>query len=365
MKNRKKSKLICSVIALTLCFSFVAPIGASAASGGSADITIDLRLKDLFFGKARPKNEDETIYLCPGGDAFGVKICGSGVKVLNGHESDSDGLMTDDKIISINGCEVFSTDEVKAIVAESGGGKISVLVLRGGKKVILTLTPTKVGDNYQLGALLSDGTAGIGTVTYINPKTGEFGGLGHGICDSQGTNVLPMKSGEITGVVLGGAIKGECGKPGELRGVLMDRHLGELYSNTECGVFGSLSATAAESLCSKASALPVGHRDEVRLGEATIISTVKNGKRDSYTISIESIDKDSDGSKSFRIKVTDPSLIALTGGIVRGMSGSPIIQDGKLIGAVTHVMVADPTEGYGIFIENMLNAAQMPMAKAA
>jgi stage IV sporulation protein B len=138
----------------------------------------------------------------------------------------------------------------------------------------------------------------------------------------------------------------------------MDKSLGSLILNTECGVFGILNASANEKICSDSSLLPIGRRDEVKEGEATIISTVKNGKKDFYTISIESIDRNSDGSKSFRIKVTDPALIALTGGIVRGMSGSPIIQDGKLVGAVTHVMVANPTEGYGIFIENMLAATQ-------
>ena len=360
MKKYKKSKLVCSAVAFILCFTFITPVGAMAAErDGGADFTIDLRLKDLFFGKANRATRDETIYLCPGGDAFGVKICGSGVRVTGAPEENGEGgLCRDDKILTVAGKEVFTTEEVKALVAESAGECIPVEVLRGSKKIKLRLTPTKVGDDYQLGVLLSDGTAGIGTVTYINPKTGDFGGLGHGICDTHSGRVLPMRGGEATTVVLGGAIKGECGKPGELRGVLMDKSLGSLILNTECGVFGILNAAANEKICSDSSLLPIGRREEVKEGEATIISTVKNGKKDFYTISIESIDRDSDGSKSFRIKVTDPALIALTGGIVRGMSGSPIIQDGKLVGAVTHVMVANPTEGYGIFIENMLSAAQ-------
>ena len=139
------------------------------------------------------------------------------------------------------------------------------------------------------------------------------------------------------------------------------KHLGDIYTNTEAGVFGVLDNPTAD----KSEAIPVAKRNEVKLGEAEIISTVKTGKKATYKIQITEIEQNSTGSKSFKIKVTDAALISLTGGIVRGMSGSPIIQNGKLVGAVTHVMVADPTEGYGIFIENMLNAAQMPMAKAS
>ena len=153
---------------------------------------------------------------------------------------------------------------------------------------------------------------------------------------------------------LGGVTRGEIGKPGELSGILNKKHLGEVAINSECGVFGVLDSFDTQSR----EALPVGKKSELHRGEAEIISTVKNGKRQSYKIEITEIDKSSTGSKSFKIKVTDPTLITITGGIVRGMSGSPIIQDGKLVGAVTHVLVANPTEGYGIFIENMLSAAQ-------
>jgi stage IV sporulation protein B len=156
----------------------------------------------------------------------------------------------------------------------------------------------------------------------------------------------------VCGVILGGIHKGESGKPGELCGVLTDKDLGDITVNCECGVFGVMT-----DLPTSASVMTVGRRDEVCEGEATIISTLKNGKTAEYKIEIYDIDRTSDGSKSFRIRVTDETLKALTGGIVRGMSGSPIIQNGKLIGAVTHVLVADPTEGYGIFIENMLNYA--------
>ena len=170
-----------------------------------------------------------------------------------------------------------------------------------------------------------------------------------------------MDSGEVCGVILGGVHRGESGKPGELCGILTDEDFGDLTVNSGCGVFGILTDQAKL----QGEKIAVAGRDQVKEGEAKIISTLKNGKTAEYKIEIFDIDRDSTGSKSFRIRVTDEALKAMTGGIVRGMSGSPIIQNGKLVGAVTHVMVANPTEGYGIFIENMLNAANIPMAKAA
>ena len=187
--------------------------------------------------------------------------------------------------------------------------------------------------------------------------------VGHLSSDADSGEVIDMRSGEATGVILGGVHRGECGKPGELCGILTEEELGTIEQNGECGVFGVLDTKKFDT----SSLYPVGQKSDVHAGEATIISTVKNGKKAEYKIEIFDIDKSSDGSKSFRIKVTDKALKALTGGIVRGMSGSPIIQDGKLVGAVTHVMVANPTEGYGIFIENMLNAsnARNELPKAA
>ena len=173
-------------------------------------------------------------------------------------------------------------------------------------------------------------------------------------CDAESGTPVEIGSGEATGVILGGVTRGEVGKPGELSGVLNKRSIGSIISNNECGVFGIMSDVDIDIQAP----IPVGCKTELHTGEAEIISTVKSGKKAKYKIEITEIDTTSTGSKSFKIKVKDPTLIALTGGIVRGMSGSPIIQDGKLVGAVTHVMVANPTEGYGIFIENMLNAAQ-------
>ena len=227
-------------------------------------------------------------------------------------------------------------------------------VERGGKELLLNVIPKEIDGEYKLGAILREGSAGIGTITYITPGTMEFGGLGHGIYESGTNKPIEIKGGSVTGVVLGAVERGEAGKPGELTGILTDRTRGRIFANTDVGVFGKLDALN-ESLDEP---MPIAHRAEVTEGEAEILSTLKNGRRMAYKVEIFDIDSTSTGTKSFKIKVTDPALLAISGGIVRGMSGSTIIQNGKIVGAVTHVMVSDPTEGYGIFIENMLNASQ-------
>ena len=312
---------------------------------------ISSRLLELIFGK---DEENAKVLLIPGGSIFGAKIKQSYVSVQS--PGDTKEIKVGDKIISVNGVSVKSVSDVKKALSELKDGNVLVICERDGKQFSVQITPKLTNGEYKLGIVLKDGAAGIGTITYIDPETGLFGGLGHGICDTDTGEVIEFSEGEVTGVILSGVKKGEEGKPGELSGLLTDKISGELYSNTECGVFGKLDKIP-DTL--NATAIEVAHRDEVHEGEATILSTVKVGSAREFKIEISSINKSSNGTKSFKIKITDPALIAITGGVVRGMSGSPIIQDGKLVGAVTHVMVAEPTEGYGIFIENMLNASHM------
>ena len=320
-------------------------------------VEVGSRFWELFFGEK--KKTDEKITLLIGGDIFGVKIKQKYVTVTDAPGVPA--LKSGDTILSVNGEEVKSAADVKRLVQHSEGNSLTIRALHQGNEIAVEIRPNLEGGEYRLGISLRDGAAGLGTVTFIDPRTGLFGGLGHGICDADSGEVIAMESGEVCGVILGGIHKGESGQPGELCGVFTEKDLGDLTVNCECGVFGIMS-----NLLSSATAVSVGRRDEVTEGEATIISTLKNGKTAEYKIEIYDVDRDSDGSKSFRIRVTDETLKALTGGIVRGMSGSPIIQNGKLIGAVTHVLVADPTEGYGIFIENMLDAADfIELQKAA
>ncbi|MBO5906912.1 MAG: SpoIVB peptidase [Clostridia bacterium] len=312
----------------------------------SDGVTVGSRILELLFGK----DKEKTKVLAVGGGIFGIKLKQSQVSVVEARGIPA--LSSGDIILSVNGKEIKSADDVRRAVASSGGESVTVRALHKGQKIALELRPSLEDGEYKLGITLRDMAAGIGTITFIDPETRFFGGLGHGICDGDTGEVISMESGEVTGALLGGIHKGEAGKPGELTGILTDSKSGTLITNSECGVFGYLY-----KIPEGAKILEVATSSEVQEGEATILSTVKNGGSAEYKIEIFDIDRQSSGSKSFKIRVTDETLKALTGGIVRGMSGSPIIQNGKLVGAVTHVLVANPTEGYGIFIENMLNAS--------
>ena len=315
----------------------------------SENVVVGSRFFELFFGKEEDKKENISLIL--GGDVFGVKI-----KQEHPTVTDAKGvpaLRCGDVILSVGGERVKTAGDVKRLVEASGGNSITIRALHQGNEIAVEIRPVLKDGEYKIGLSLRDGAAGLGTVTFIDPKTGIFGGLGHGICDSDSGEIISMESGKVCGVILGGIHKGESGKPGELCGILTEESLGELTVNCDCGVFGIITDKTLIS----GDLMEIGSRSEVTEGAATIISTLKNGKSAEYKIEIYDIDRASDGSKSFRVRVTDETLKALTGGIVRGMSGSPIIQNGKLIGAITHVLVADPTEGYGIFIENMLESA--------
>lgn len=295
---------------------------------------------------------DGRTYLIPGGVVFGTRLKEKHLVVSLPDEAGV--LKAGDRLFSVEGREVTSLEDIKAALSGCSGKDVEIKVKRDGKELSLSLTPREVSGEYKLGCVLREGAAGIGTITYINPETREFGGLGHGICDSATGEVLEMTGGAVTGVVLGGVIRGEAGKPGELTGILTDKMSGDVDLNTDCGIFGTLNSVPK----SVGEPIPCAHRSEVAAGEATIISTLKNGATLKYKVELYDINKNSSGTKSFKIRVTDEALLAISGGIVRGMSGSPIIQNGMLVGAVTHVMIDDPASGYGIFIENMLSAAE-------
>ena len=195
-------------------------------------------------------------------------------------------------------------------------------------------------------------------MTFVNKATGQFAGLGHPVCDSDTGELVPIQSGEAVPVEINEAKKGMKGVPGELRGRFIDgESYGTLCTNNECGIFGTLSDEALTELCTHGTQYRMGFRQDVTTGSAEILSTVHGESPERYTVEIESIDYSSKSpNKNMVIRITDPRLIDETGGIVQGMSGSPIIQNGKLIGAVTHVFVADPTRGYGIFAENMIES---------
>ena len=235
--------------------------------------------------------------------------------------------------------------------------------LRAGKEGKVKFIP-KYSENekkYSLGIWLKDSGAGIGTLTFALPD-GSFGGLGHGICDGDTGELTPINNGSVLGVTVNGVVRGQRGAPGELKGYFNSSKIGAIYKNSECGVFGAL-VEVPDSI--KGKTYSIGLKNELKEGSATLLCTLDDNIRREYNIEISNINLNADGNKCFTVKITDERLIATTGGIVQGMSGSPIIQNGKLVGAVTHVLINDPTTGYGIFVENMLAQMSRTERKAA
>lgn len=300
--------------------------------------------------------------LIPGGMAFGVKYYSKGaivigvcdVETASGLASPARdaGLTAGDVIISAGGSEIKMLEDLLALVEECGGQKIEIEYTRENQTQTTFVTPVidRTTNAYRIGVWVRDSTAGIGTITFIDAETKRFGGLGHGINDSSTGMLMPFGKGSIVEVSITGVTKGRKSLPGELKGEFGSTEVGTLFANTEAGVFGTYHALPA----SLGSPVPVASKSELKSGKATVRTAVDGTVKD-YEIEIEEIYKDSGKTKNFLIRVTDDRLLGITGGIVQGMSGSPILQNGKLVGAVTHVLVNDPTRGYGIYIENMLN----------
>lgn len=342
-------------------------IGAAATYPVSHQATLKL------FGALPVKNvairEAEAPTLIAGGNPFGIKLLMEGVMITelgqvegeNGQKScpaETAGLMVGDVIRTADGMNVTSNAQLQDIIGGSAGRTVKISVNRSGHEFTIYLEPVYCpSDNAWRGGMwVRDSIAGIGTITFINKETGEFAGLGHPICDSDTGETVPLSSGEAVPVEITRAKRGEKGIPGELRGSFSaDGTLGTLSRNNSCGVFGNLTEEACGALTEGgANEYKMGYRQEIQRGSAVILSTVIGDTPKEYSIEIESIDlSGEDSAKNMTIRITDPELLEETGGIVQGMSGSPIIQNGKLIGAVTHVFVADPTRGYGIFAESM------------
>ncbi len=315
---------------------------------------------------AKKGSQRELIMLCPGGSAFGVKMMIDGVIVAGTAEISEGGkvfrpaydggLREKDIITKINGETVKRVIDVTSAIEHSEGKPLTFTCTREGKQIELKLKPiySHESEKYKLGIWVRDNTAGIGTMTYIRPEDGTFGGLGHGIYDIDTGELLPLSKGIVTNVGVTGIVKGMAGKPGEIRGYLKQNKIGVLFTNCDCGVFGVLTPAPEVK---RDELMPIAYKDEVKNGPATIRCTLDSEGVKEYNVEILNINYQATGTKCFTVKVTDEALIEKTGGIVQGMSGSPIIQNGRLVGAVTHVMVANSTEGYGIFIENMLNAS--------
>lgn len=295
----------------------------------------------------------------PLGSSFGIKLFTDGVIVasltdVEGGDTVScpaydAGIRAGDYILTANGTEVTTNSSLAALIGSSEGQPIALTVRRGDDVFETTLTPLYCFDSFKAGMWVRDSAAGIGTLTFYDPETGMFAGLGHGICDMDTHGVMSMQSGEPAAITLCGIIKGAVGDPGQLQGYFTsDESLGQLIENNETGVYGMLNdAPTGETM-------EIAQRSEVQTGEAEILVTVDQDGPKRYTVNIDQILSEDQKTKNMIVTVTDETLLELTGGIVQGMSGCPIIQNGKLVGAVTHVFTEDPKSGYGIFAGTML-----------
>ncbi len=382
LKKNKKSKKSVFVITFLVLYTFVTCfVGAmdyavpdkvtitgnkiNQASISVNDVVdgsvVEARLFDVLPIKNVHLEVLEENTLIPCGDVFGVKFFTKGVIIVNladietkdGNISPAKkaGLKVGDIIESIDGREVNTVEDVSAVIESSHGKDMAIKYSRNGETLQSVLTPLlSLSDKkYKTGIWVRDSTAGIGTVTYYNPRTGEFAGLGHGICDVDTGLLMPLREGNIVDVEITDIIKGRRGSPGELKGEFDSLKKGSVSENSSHGIFGTLN-TPPQIVSEE---LPVGSHDEVKTGKAYILCKLDDEQIQRYEIEITKINKDDD-NKNFVIETNDKKLIEKTGGIVQGMSGSPIIQNGKLVGAVTHVLVSNPQKGYGIFIENML-----------
>ena len=331
---RRVLKTVCSAV-LVLQLAFAAAFTASAAVPDS---------------------------LVPVGDTVGLQIKYNGVMVagLPAVEPDGEagpaekaGIRQGDIITSVNGRTVSGSVDFMAAAADMDGSAVELMVNRDGREICFTVSPAINADGgYQLGLWLREGICGIGTVTYFDPSDSSFGALGHGINDVDTGRLAELGQGEVYSAQVVDVEKGAAGAPGELCGRIdMDNVIGSIDKNSCCGIFGSLSVGYGGQ------ALPVAEESEIAVGPASILSNVSGSEVREYAVEICRVYRNSGDGRSMMLRITDPELLRATGGIVQGMSGSPIIQNGKLVGAVTHVLVNSPDRGYGTSIEQMLACA--------
>ncbi len=316
------------------------------ASGKEGEQTVDAWKKKTTLKEGR--------MLIPGGTPFGVRFYTDGAMICRvepGSPAMKAGLTEGDLICGVNHEKINDAAGLTKALEKLTGEKTTVEFFREGKKrtVNVYADPDSSGRG-ALGVYVRDSLAGIGTLTFYDPETGMFAGLGHGICQSGSGTLLRLGHGNITDVRITSVMKGSKGVPGQLRGLFCPGNRGEVKRNTVQGIFGQ---------CDKkdivGNPVEAARAEQVKEGKAEILCTVCSGGPQRYEVEIEKILSFEASGKNYLIRVTDENLLALTGGIVQGMSGSPILQNGKIVGAVTHVLVEDPTRGYGIYIGNMLD----------
>ena len=324
-------------------------------------IDLSLNLLDKIPLKEISVNVIPKVKVIPLGNAIGLKLYTEGVLIVGMSEIEGkrpyelSGIKEGDRIISIDDKKIETTEDLIETVNASKGKEVSIKYVRENSEEVTNITPVQTKQNeYKLGLWVRDAAAGVGTASFYIPSTGMFASLGHGITDIDTGDLITISNGELVSTNIVSIQKGEKGKPGEIKGSIEgSSKIGEVYKNTSFGIFGKVSNK--NSLKVTESEMDILNRDEIKKGKAQIICELEDGKKEHYDIEIQRIyTANNKDNKSMLIKITDERLLEKTGGIIQGMSGSPIIQNGKFVGAVTHVLVNDPTTGYGVFADMML-----------
>lgn len=327
---------------------------------GKIEVSLNL------FGNIPVKKMDVNVIpkskVVPVGKAIGMKLYTEGVLVvgmseINGKKPyENSGIQEGDAIIEINNEQIENTNDLIETVNKSNGKTVEVKYKRNEQTITTSIEPAKVNENeYKLGLWVRDAAAGVGTMTFYEPSSGMFAALGHGIADIDTSELINIESGELTTTNILSIVKGQKGTPGEIRGTIENSEsLGNIYKNTSFGVYGKVQSKNKLDI-NNMEEMDVALRDEIKTGKAQILCELENGKTEKYDVEIKKLYlNNNENNKSMVIKITDEKLIEKTGGIIQGMSGAPIIQNGKFIGAVTHVLVNDPTVGYGVFADIMI-----------
>ena len=341
----------------------VGAVDVSVQASGTTDMLLSLFGIPLKRVEVRISPEKRLI---PGGMALGVAMRTAGVLIVGVSEAAEGvspardaGLQAGDVIRSIDGTEVTTAEALTELLNQSGGKQVMIAYQRGGEERTALLTPYRSETGaVRLGAWVRDSTAGVGTLSFYDPDTGKYAALGHAITDGDTGSVLSVSEGQVLRANIVAVQKGASGAPGELKGSFLREGevLGDIRRNSILGIYGALDEAAVNPLYPDG--LPIGLRSGVHTGKATILSSVDGAGVQEYAVEITRVNQQSaPAPKSMVIRVTDERLLEKTGGIVQGMSGSPIIQDGRIIGAVTHVFVSDPTQGYGLYVDWMLQEA--------
>ncbi len=342
------------------------PVSIAALQTGRT--TVDFRLFDLIPFRRMTVDVVPPIRVVPGGHSIGVVLRSRGVIVVGyGAIRDSEGVLQQpgreggiqlgDAITRIGGTEVTSEEHAVRLFEEHGkrGGPVEVTVRRKGRELHKVVRPVreKQTGRWRVGLYIRDGAAGVGTITFYDPASGRYGALGHVIADGETNQPIDVRDGHVVEAAVTAIQKGRRGSPGEKMATFTEQLMGTVERNTRFGIFGQMRTPLENPMFREP--VPVALASQVRPGEAEILTVVRGQKVERFQVEIQRVMRQpTPDGKNMIVRITDPRLLEATGGIVQGMSGSPILQDGKLVGAVTHVFVNDPTRGYGALIEWML-----------